>query len=703
MNVLVLAALTDATGNAVTARRLASQLEKSHRVILVDSISASLESLRELVSSEKIDAALGVHALLAGPFLRALGLPYVLVFGGTDLYEPMHELHQNQMARAVAAASALVAFSPENLARAEWMWPSAQGRVHCLPQAVDVPAELEDYDLRSELGLAADARIALLPTGIRRVKDPLHVAQAFSDWHREDPRVHLVIAGAVLELDYAEPALETLTALPGVHYLPPLPRSKMLAAMRRADLVLNTSLSEGMCGSVLEAMALRTPVIARRNAGNESLIVHGHTGLLYDSPDECVQWARALLNSALLSARLARTASRHVSERHSPRAEEQAFAGLVAELKGAKPSTVAAAGICPGDYNDGLEIGLAAADELGFDARTRAALASELDWIRATPERRMEGRRLAALLATAPPSRALAEIADWLRADPRATDAEPGRDAPSRALLFLALTQVPLARARLSARGVSEDVIRETLFDLVEWAEHQRAITGDYGVTLTLLKWTQRYLRGELLRFGPMQFDLRPFAGAFRVFRRDREIRAVSLEGKLLDLRAGVVLDQSPALDPEQWKLCLEPGSPVLDLHIQGSFKGVGLREMVRRTREALGVFGRLSPETAPEAVCGETWRLDPQLLEHVPRESGAQDLQAICHLYPSAITEEMTLQRLFGPGVRRTDLRALTARAELSDVHRAVARYLEDPTRRLVARSGFMLADELDSIPEWT
>src|SRR5262249_21374414 len=162
-----------------------------------------------------------------------------------------------------------------------WMWPNVRGRVECLPQAVSVETQSE-CSVRDRLGLSQRDILLLLPTGIRCVKDPLHVARAVSAWHARDARAHLAVCGAILEPDYAEMALAELQALPGVHYLPALARADMLAAMRDADAVLNTSLSEGMCGVLLEAMAIGTPVVARRNAGNESIVVHGHTGLLYD-------------------------------------------------------------------------------------------------------------------------------------------------------------------------------------------------------------------------------------------------------------------------------------------------------------------------------------------------------------------------------------------------------------------------------------
>ena len=59
-------------------------------------------------------------------------------------------------------------------------------------------------------------------------------------------------------------------------------------------MVLNTSTSEGMCNSLLEAMLVNTPVLARANPGNAALLGRGDTiGLLFETADELVQRAEA--------------------------------------------------------------------------------------------------------------------------------------------------------------------------------------------------------------------------------------------------------------------------------------------------------------------------------------------------------------------------------------------------------------------------
>jgi len=64
-----------------------------------------------------------------------------------------------------------------------------------------------------------------------------------------------------------------------------LDKATLLEAYRSSDVVLNPSLGEGMPNTVLEAMACGVAVIASRVNGNDELVAHGETGLLFDLAD----------------------------------------------------------------------------------------------------------------------------------------------------------------------------------------------------------------------------------------------------------------------------------------------------------------------------------------------------------------------------------------------------------------------------------
>jgi glycosyltransferase involved in cell wall biosynthesis len=686
-NVLVLAALTDATGNAVTATRIAKHLEGRYDVTLADANTSSARSLRDTVATKNVRAAVGVHALLAGPFLRALDVPYALVFGGTDLYEETHELQSSQMSRAVAHASSLLAFSPENRARAEWMWPAIAGRVRLLPQAVELPPCAEGFSLRARLGLGPKDVVVLLPTGIRKVKDPLHTVEALSVWHALAPNVHLVIVGAVIEQDYAEVALAEMSDRPGIHYVSALSRPELLAAMAEADVVLNSSLSEGMCGTVLEAMALGTPVVARRNAGNESVVAHGHTGLLYDSPNELVHWVSALARSGGLRSRIAATARARIASHHSATHERDAYLDIVgsvlAESRDDAPMSVA-----PSSELDHV---IKTAKAIGIEPIVIDALEKLLGHCHDDESLGHVRHELSGLLNTAPPSVAIAETR-------RRVVSSGLSQAEARTMyLLLALTQVPGARARHRALDVDAEVSRRTLADLALWSRQLLACGGGHGISIDTLIWAQRYLRGELLQFGALQFDLRPFSAPMQVFRSaSGELAAASLDGRAIDLKRGVVVDASAKERDATWELVVEPGTPMLEMWVPGNTV-VTLADIAESLRAAYATFDRLAPETVPLGVYGESWRLDPTVRGAIP-----DDMQSVVALYPSALSEAKTIRRLFGPDVERANVQRLD-RAAMDPMQRAVAKLLEDPSVTLRARCGFVLRPDIERLPHWS
>jgi glycosyltransferase involved in cell wall biosynthesis len=80
----------------------------------------------------------------------------------------------------------------------------------------------------------------------------------------------------------------------GVRVLPTLAYDRMGAAYVDADVVLNTSFSEGAAPTILEAGILGRPVIASDVPGNRDLIRHNETGLLFASEEDMAKQILAL-------------------------------------------------------------------------------------------------------------------------------------------------------------------------------------------------------------------------------------------------------------------------------------------------------------------------------------------------------------------------------------------------------------------------
>jgi glycosyltransferase involved in cell wall biosynthesis len=92
----------------------------------------------------------------------------------------------------------------------------------------------------------------------------------------------------------------------------------------------NTSESEGMSGTILEAMAVGCPVLARRNAGNCSLVKHGVNGFVFSSASEALQLCVDLVNEgADLRSLICNAAAETIASGHSRESEQLAFDRLL--------------------------------------------------------------------------------------------------------------------------------------------------------------------------------------------------------------------------------------------------------------------------------------------------------------------------------------------------------------------------------------
>jgi len=120
---------------------------------------------------------------------------------------------------------------------------------------------------------------------MQAVKDPLMLAQAFVQALTLNPalqhRMRLVMVGEGPLRTQAQSVL----AAAGFAHLAWLPgeRGDVADIMRGLHLFALPSLAEGMCNTLLEAMASALPVIATAVGGNVHLVVPGLTGLLVDA------------------------------------------------------------------------------------------------------------------------------------------------------------------------------------------------------------------------------------------------------------------------------------------------------------------------------------------------------------------------------------------------------------------------------------
>jgi glycosyltransferase involved in cell wall biosynthesis len=321
------------TGSDTTIRRIAGHLRDAGHSVLFCLDPGTPEALTRLARSHGVEALIGTHALLSGSLFVDTGLPYVLVFGGTDLNESVFDAESlTVMTAAVRGASALIAFNADFVRRCRALWPEVEDKLHHVPQGVSTEPE-PGYSARAALDLPPGARLLLLPSGLRPVKDPLLLVDCVRSWHREDPRIHLVIAGLSYNADFEGIVRRRAPPGSGVRYVGPLPRARLHATMRQSVATLNTSLSECSPNAILEAMHLGCPVLVRDIPGNTCLVRHDVTGLVFDDPQTFRDQVQRLLENPALGARLGREAAAFAATEHGLREEAQAYADVFGTVR----------------------------------------------------------------------------------------------------------------------------------------------------------------------------------------------------------------------------------------------------------------------------------------------------------------------------------------------------------------------------------
>lgn len=328
--ILLLAPLGVGSGNAATALRLANGLRQSSQMI-VDCMSVETLNTKSdffPASILQYDAVLALHAYRAGRLLAPIYQnnsalpPLILIFAGTDLHSCEPEWLP-AIKQIVPKARGLVCFSFEWKQYAENTYKDLLTcSITVIPQSVLFPPSTPEQVLTS--------RKTIIWAGvIRAVKDPLFAIRIMS--HLTDHDFELIIIGGEADRSLAK-TIYSSGVFSNVTLIGSQPTHQVHALMRSGFAYLNTSIDEGMCLAILEAMALGLPVVARRNTGNASIVRDGKTGLLYETPEEAAQCILRLEKETQLRDTLIKQAIDQIERQHNPTMEITAYQNLILNL-----------------------------------------------------------------------------------------------------------------------------------------------------------------------------------------------------------------------------------------------------------------------------------------------------------------------------------------------------------------------------------
>jgi glycosyltransferase involved in cell wall biosynthesis len=144
---------------------------------------------------------------------------------------------------------------------------------------VKVPCKDDNRNLRNDLEIPQSAKVILSASRLEPEKSVDLIVKAVAIICRDNPNVVLVIAGAGSEITNLQNLVTQLEIAPNVRFVGF--RTDVNSLMFMADVFVIASEAEPFGLSILESMALGTPVIAANSGGPKEIIDDGVTGFLF--------------------------------------------------------------------------------------------------------------------------------------------------------------------------------------------------------------------------------------------------------------------------------------------------------------------------------------------------------------------------------------------------------------------------------------
>jgi len=286
--------------------------------------------LREILSRSNYNLAHGFHARFLGQALNQVpalsAIPIILTTTGTDINCDLYSSYRDVVINALELSRKIVIFNddfrlPLEKIRANWA-----SKLITIPQGIFL--ETGSKPTRQAIGLREEDCVFLLPSGLRPVKnielaiDALHILQ------HSDPRVRLLIIGAVLDEHYAASVMERIQSHDWIKYVGEVVHQDMLGFLDLGDVVLNTSHSEGQPQAALEAMSLGQPCILTAVPGNLNIIQDGQEGYYVRDQHALARAAQTLLDDPVLRQQMGQKARLLVERKFSLNQELEAYRKL---------------------------------------------------------------------------------------------------------------------------------------------------------------------------------------------------------------------------------------------------------------------------------------------------------------------------------------------------------------------------------------
>jgi glycosyltransferase involved in cell wall biosynthesis len=252
-------------------------------------------------------------ALLASAYARRAGATprwtwSLTMHGPTEFFD----VEAHKLAAKVADASAVICISDFAHSQvAALADPAALGKLHTIRCGIDLAA----FASKRADGEERESAEVLCVAAMSRRKGHAVLLEAFASVLREVPPARLTLAGDGAERAFLEARARELGITDSVRFLGAVAHDRMGALYDEADVFCLPSFAEGVPVVLMEAMAMRVPVVATEIMGVPELVEHGTSGLLVPParPDALAQALIQLLGDGALRRRMGEEGRRRVA------------------------------------------------------------------------------------------------------------------------------------------------------------------------------------------------------------------------------------------------------------------------------------------------------------------------------------------------------------------------------------------------------
>ncbi len=320
----------------MTAERLRYGLAKEG--IEAEVIRSDSADLPSKMTSFRPDIIHALHARKSG--LTAMNCsrrhkaPYLVTITGTDLYLDLLDSSSNDTSLVLQGAGAVIVYSELTSKRLLSAVPALTDKTRVIKKAIHF-----NHTCKKDIPTPKKAAF-LLPSGIRPVKAPSFAITPLEKLRQEFPGISLTVAGPRLDDTEWDLFSSKSKGKDWIRHIT-VSHDEMPGLYGEAEIILNTSISEGLSNAVLEAMYFGRRVLASDCEGNMASISSGEGGLFYKNGDEedFIKKARHLLKDPALKLEIGRKGKEKILHKHNLYGEINAHISLYEELlhTGEKP------------------------------------------------------------------------------------------------------------------------------------------------------------------------------------------------------------------------------------------------------------------------------------------------------------------------------------------------------------------------------